>query len=212
MTMLKRLLALAVLVQASLFSVQEGGHIGARGGVAFLSESDISVKGAPTDRQDYDTGYSVSGFGGYTCDEGWRLELELAYRSHCVDSYLDSSTPVRIKSGIDGTVSSIGLLGNAYYFFDIDCAIEPYVGAGVGYHWVKVKDKATGTVIFNDRGNGFCGQLIGGATYPVCESCNLALDYRFLLSQDITVKIAGGGKADIEYMLHAISLGFEFLF
>lgn len=70
-----------------------------------------------------------------------------------------------------GDMSTTTLLGNLYYDFANDSAFTPYVGAGVGYGWVR--NAATG----ND--SGLAVGLAAGVAIDLTQNVALDVGYRF---------------------------------
>ncbi|MEL6430241.1 MAG: outer membrane beta-barrel protein [Planctomycetota bacterium] len=66
---------------------------------------------------------------GYRPDDRWAVELEFTYRSNDVDEIVESGGAV---SGTGGDFASTALMLNAFYEFDTDWALDPYVGLGFG--------------------------------------------------------------------------------
>lgn len=117
----------------------------------------------------YKTGYVLGLDAGYKWCNGFRAELEFAYRNNRVrrnGNGWSRHTNTQLYSG----------LVNVLYDFDaLDCwCIKPYVGAGIG--WAGERHAKHHN---NDRRNGFAWQLIAGVAYPINDCVDLDLSYRF---------------------------------
>lgn len=131
-------------------------HLGAA--KAFDSEATVA------DTYDVDLEYDV-GFAGTLAagkDFGWyRMEGEFGYQ---VNNISDSSGDVRV----------FHLLFNAYFDFEINAPVTPYLTAGLGLAGAEVKDTETDTDSGNDAVVAY--QLGTGVAVDLTDT--LSLDFR----------------------------------
>ncbi len=92
-----------------------------------------------------------------------------------------------------GGEEKYGPMLNAYYDFSVGLPIYPYIGAGVGYQWVKLnrdytnqffEDMESGSVVKVGGTKGsFAYDVIAGLSYPLPSMPQLSLtaEYRFMM-------------------------------
>ena len=79
----RRLIASIVAILVPTYAVAAGPYVSLAGGIAFLEDSDLEGNGLDGEAE-FDTGFLVSGAGGYGFDGlglgTVRAEIEIAYR------------------------------------------------------------------------------------------------------------------------------------
>ena len=156
----------------------DGG--GGSGPIAFDSDSD------------YDNGIGVYTSLGYALGNGWRPELEFAYRNADIDQ-IDPDGPgfTGIPSGsIAGDTSIYSVMGNLIYDFNgISERATPYVGLGAGI--AVIDHDITGSIATgqptqplsisygNSTDTTFAYQGIAGIAFALAENLALDLSYRY---------------------------------
>jgi outer membrane protein OmpA-like peptidoglycan-associated protein len=125
---------------------------------------------------------------GYGFGNGFRVELEGDYYDNQFNK-LHSGGSLALPAGqytASGNEKKYGAMVNGFYDFDIGLPyLFPYVGAGVGYQEVDLKNfhaaALPGTSIDSSKG-AFAYQAIAGLAYPVPGAPGLSVtaEYRFM--------------------------------
>jgi OOP family OmpA-OmpF porin len=151
---------------------------------------------------------------GYGLGNGIRLELEGDYRANSLTTGTNGFT----RGG--GQEQKMGVMGNVLYDFTGSPTIQPYIGAGVGYQWVKESNLHVGnltgfTSAGNDTQGAFAYQAILGVAMPIASAPGLAVtaDYRFMGltgTRNYSGKPVGIGLS--EDFSHTILVGVRYAF
>ena len=114
------------------------------GNLGMAAHNDASNVGtAVSNTVDYDTGLALQGAIGYEFTDQWNLEFELAWRRAAAGTVtLAGGTAVVAM----GTLSSLALMVNGLYSFDIDGPLTPYLLVGGGFARVKADAIDAGNV------------------------------------------------------------------
>lgn len=103
------------------------------GGYGLLESADVDVTGAgaanASGEGEFDGGFMTGLAVGYAFDDSWSIELDYAYRTNDVDTASGGGS--EFANG--GDFASTAIMLNAYYTFDTDWKVRPYVGLGFGY-------------------------------------------------------------------------------
>lgn len=213
----------AVTAVALPYAVQanDGVYVGGMAGANFFDLQDFQVKDGSRKVKTHlhtNTGYTLGGVAGYKFCNGLRLEGELSYRHNGLDKlsghYVLTKAQKEAKAKkekaeslhANGHINTTSIMGNVYYDLDIDCAIKPYVGVGVGYDYsklhvngVKLKDKdlkkrsieaglakKDGYLLNNGKKikghkkeQGIAWQAMAGLNYELCDGVDLNLEYKY---------------------------------
>jgi len=167
--------AILALTYTTAVKADEGFYAGAFGGANWLDiSSHVEMK----------TGFLVGGSIGCKWCNGLRVEGELGYRRNKLNHFKVDHE----KLALSGHVRTWSYMANAFYELPIDFCLKPYVGAGVGY----ANQRANMNRINEDRvhaknnKNGFAYQLIAGVAYPICDTIDLDLEYRYFRGREHT--------------------------
>jgi OOP family OmpA-OmpF porin len=120
------------------------------------------------------------GAAGYGFGDGFRVEVGGNFYRNTITK-IDRNDGTQIQAG--GIQNTFGVMGNAYYDFDVGWPIFPYVGAGIGYQWLQYqKNTINGNVRVSGSQGSFAYQLIGGIAYPIAPVPGLSVtaEYRFM--------------------------------
>jgi opacity protein-like surface antigen len=151
-------------------------YVGAKAGLSILSDSNITGSDGSSSEYSYDNGFGLEVALGYKFPM-FRLEGEVAYYANDVDGYSD-----RDGSGeADGDVKNLSGMINAYFDFDNDSIITPYVGAGLGVAKVDVSDN---TFAWDDSDTVYAYQFMGGANFALTQQLSIDAEYRYFGTQD----------------------------
>ncbi len=125
---------------------------------------------------------------GYGFGDGFRVELSGDYirnTQHSVD--YDFSQAYGPGPGETATARAYGAeekygpMVNVLYDISVGLPVFPYVGAGVGYQWVKFNRNLDGGQVAGTEGS-FAYDVIGGVSYPLpgLPQLSLTAEYRFM--------------------------------
>jgi opacity protein-like surface antigen len=181
---------------------------------------------------DFSNGETYTVAFGYSYDP-FRVELALQRSSNNVDKHtnftLDNMDISRadaaiLGSGLTGTsvegslaasgrMTSTSVMLNAYYDFDWDGDIDPYVGIGIGNAEEEVVYSSANGNIINGQENDLAWQLIAGFQYQVDNSVSFFGQYRYFNANDPDFRTTlFPGTVGIEHQFQAIELGLRFSF
>lgn len=145
------------------------------GGANFLqTEKNSSI------RQDYNTGFIVSGSLGYRWCNGLRLEAEYAYRRNCLSKLYFFGRSFSIHGHFNSSSYMANLLWDVPLSnWGCNCwNITPFIGGGIGYDVQKVISNNEGFT-FRESKNNFAWQIIAGLGYPIFCNTDLSVEYKF---------------------------------
>lgn len=147
----------------------EGFYVGALGGLNLESFDSCHLKTNP--------GYTAGGFAGYKFYNNIRIEGEFSYRRN------------NLRKNFHGHREIYTFMGNAFYDFDLNCDLTPYIGFGMGYARMegkaRVKHSEYGSYIhYRFHENNVAWQGIAGVSYKIACNTDLGLEYRALFSQE----------------------------
>ena len=225
-------LALATTVLANPAMARDGSmYAGIEGGVAFgdsLSvDYDADGDGEIDDDErnlvdlDPDMGWDFDAILGYDFG-GFRIEGEAAYKTMDIGEVeseagfdLDPATPaIDTAFDIDGNVSVKSLMLNALADLGPDGGTQFYAGGGVGYGWVDLDgDIEDGPTPFvDDSDSGFAWQGIAGVRFPLSDSADIGVKYRYFNVENLRMVSPGNDRFDTDFSSHSLlaSLIFNF--
>lgn len=192
-----------------------GIHLGAVFSGDIVDDSGTWSLGANTYNYDSristDPGFGGGAFVGYKLPIGLRLELELTYRRNSLDELADFSEfrGVDIHGNLDGDISALSYMGNAWYEFNLGAGWMPYLGFGLGAATKFIDCGANNCFGLEHREDGetdFAYQVGAGVAYALTEHTVLSLDYRFFDSVepdfDVFLQIE-----DFDYANHNVMIG-----
>lgn len=210
--MQRLLLAVACATIGSTLFASSAAHaqfyVGAHGGANFVQDSDIDGNGVDAEAS-LDAGFAAGGLAGYRIgiQDGISVDLEgeFAYRQNDIDEL----SAIGFALDGDGEVRSFAWMANAWVNWQIgDSGFAPYLGGGFGGVHIDVNDARAGGIELESESDFVIGgQLGGGLGYQVDEHVAVALDYRFLMTDDANFQ-----GLDVEYQSHSVMLGLKYLF
>ena len=144
--LLATLLASACLVSVSFAA--NVPYLGVQVGGTWVEDADIDYNNPLFNDGEatFDTGFNVGITGGVDCGPG-RYELELTYRQNDFDQISDpgfGSLPV------DGDISALAFMANAFWDIATGSPVTPYLGGGIGVANVSINDLGAFGVPFAD--------------------------------------------------------------
>lgn len=122
----------------------QGFYIGSTAGLSIADDYDVTLsasgKGSVTlnDAISSNYGYHTTANLGYHLNEQFRIQADLGYLSHNIDSY---------NNGTDrayGDYRMLYVLGLLAYDFPTSWSLKPYIGAGIGYGVVHGREPGNG--------------------------------------------------------------------
>jgi opacity protein-like surface antigen len=177
----------------------KGYYIYAGLGAANLSESEALVPiSGQKDAESFDTGMLITAGGGYKFSNGLRAELEYAFRGNTIG---DTPNFIVIEGEGDPSYDSKSIMANLLYQFARDKKYSPYIGAGLGYTFLKNG---------GDADQQYAYQGIAGLIIKVTDNIDLGVAYKYFSTFDTPVMSVKStpSPVDIEYPYtsHAIEL------
>lgn len=164
---------------ASAEGLYAGGQIGFGGG-----DGPETLENGPV----------VGAFVGKYLGNRGRVEGEFTYRQN------DMALP---SFPISGEISSLALMGNAFYDFGDRVGFTPYLGIGMGFASVTMDSFSLST---NDTGSAFAFQLMVGASYSLGESLSVTAEARSFGARPTYVD-NGGNSFQQDYFARTVILG-----
>ena len=171
----------------------------------------------------FENGIVGSGAIGYQ-HQLWRLEVEGSWRKNSLDStwvhnpQFDQGTAPDGRSNIDVTefkeikiagtsISAVSGMANAWRAFEIDEAVRPFVGAGIGVAKLTANTSQLGDASYT----GLAWQVGGGLEYEVIENTTLSLGLRYFRTQKPKFKWQAK-TLETEYHSFDIGIGLRYRF
>ena len=168
-------------------------------GMSHASNSDLN-DGSDSGELSLDDGLVFTGALGYSLGSSGRVELEMGYRINDVDKItLDGYG----TGSVDGDMTTISLLGNAYYDFDAVGRFTPFIGAGIGLANIEAKFDLAG----NKDDTVFAYQFAAGGGFAVSENLHIDLKYSYFGTEDPSFD-----GLDAEYNTHNLIFGLRINF
>lgn len=165
---------------ASAEGLYAGGQIGFGGG-----------DGAET----LENGTGIGGFIGKHLGNKVRIEGEFAHRQN------DMDTPGTFP--VSGEMSSLALMGNAFYGFGDGVGFTPYLGVGIGFASVTMDSFSLST---DDTAAAFAAQFMIGASFPLGESLSMTVEARSFGAEP-TFTNSSGFSFGQSYFVRSVMLG-----
>jgi len=173
-----------------------------------------------------DDGYVVGAALGMGLDDyvpGLSVEIELAKRSNdaklesgvawtyaetCCDTFPWSTGAT---TGVNaGQVNALSVMANVWYEFDVDFAVHPYVGGGIGVAAVTYQSH---TGLREMEKNSFAYQLAAGIAIDLNECLRLGIEYRYFDAPD--AEFTAPGQPDgvpFDYNVQNVIIGLKYSF
>ena len=155
----------------------------------------------------FDPGYSLNASGGYSWNNGLRVEGELWHSRADLDA-------VHGAQSSNGHLSNNDFFGNAYYDFHTGTMLTPYVGAGVGIALVNFDH--VGTLTNGADLNGYNAALayqgIAGAALQLDYNWAVTADYRYVATTNPKVHTSTGAGAYTDNASNNIVVGVRYSF
>jgi opacity protein-like surface antigen len=181
-------------------------YVGIKAGYTQVGDMDITIPAEEEEEEVIETptateiDFPEAGYSGaLEHDGGWLLGLAIGnsfnnFRLEGEIEYRSNDFSAKGVSG-DETLTTISLMANGYYDFNIDSGITPYVGAGIGMarHDAEVDDDTV-----------FAYQATIGLAMPVSDTMDLDFAYRYFATADPDFGV------DLDYDSHNLTVGIRF--
>lgn len=193
----------ALLFAASVSAQDAGPYVGL--GVGLVEAPSTTVTDVASRSVKFDRGLMGSLAFGYDYGSNWRSEIELSRRTNDLDTVAGTNAA--------GKMQATSLMLNALYDFDINSPVTPYLGAGLGYSQVKLKNASPfGASSINDSDRALAYQGIAGLSFAVTEAVDLFADYRYFATRNLDMNTAAGTAASFDASTHSVMAGLRFNF
>lgn len=184
----------------------------------------------------FDAGYGFGFAFGMSSDTGIRSEFEVRYLRNNIQSHSDvrvagidigaedagilitgsgnlGATVAQVVADGRGHTDTWSFMGNAYYDFNQEGTLNPYIGGGLGYATTRAVFEPSGVAVADHRDGGLAYQAIGGMDFAVAESVKLFAEYRFFGTTSVETELSLlPGTLDIENRNHMANFGIRFHF
>ncbi|MFH7325779.1 outer membrane protein [Desulfurivibrio sp. C05AmB] len=158
----------------------------------------------------FDSGIGITGGFGHAYGNGLRTEVELAYRKNDLDQLAGRGPFVGApRMPLNGDISSLALMINGFYDFNLGLPVTPFAGGGLGIARVRIDSDWLGV---DSSDTVFAYQLGAGLAFALNPQVNIDLQYRFFATLDPELKFQSGERFDTEYMTHNVMLGLRYSF
>ena len=185
---------------------------------------------------EFDSGTAFAAEVGARYGNGFRSGIELTYSQADVDTHtgvtlgggsIDAVDAAAIAGSPDplgatvaavvadgrGDISTTAIFVNGYYDFNQEGALQPYVGAGIGYADVSVTYQPSGISVIDDSEGKFAYQIKAGATWRLENQWELFGEYAYRATEDVEFdNQLFPGTLDIENTQNVFSIGARYKF
>ena len=183
----------------------EGLYVSAQAGLAFVEETQVNVNSVDDlFRADHETGYEIAIVAGYDFGK-FRIEGDVSYSDVGTPSITDNTADVTIPTG--GQIKTFSVLANALVDFGSENGLQFSAGGGIGVmsldNFATVDTPGGPLAIADDNDSSFAWQLIGEVRYPVSNTLDLGVRYRFKRAEFDTVDPLGGDQVNFTDTFHS---------
>jgi opacity protein-like surface antigen len=181
----------------------------------------------------FKTGFNIAGQAGYRFDNGFRVEAEVGYSENDVKRHnnltvggtnidavdvavLTRGVPAAanptvgtvIGNGGKGRLRNFSVFGNAYYDFNREGSLQPYIGGGLGVQEAKVRYQPSDVPVANGKKAVFAYQLMAGVTYKISPSFEVFGQYNYRSSDRANIPLSiVPATFDVQNKASVLSLG-----
>jgi OOP family OmpA-OmpF porin len=201
---------IALIPAAAIAEMDGNWYAGLGAGAAFEHDASFT-RGVARNSVDFDWGWGAEGALGYRYDNGFRTELEIAYRgNNDVDSISGTTTP-------NGDSSSWAAMANVLYDIDMfdNTRFMPYIGVGAGV--IKSNYDNVGPALglstrIDDSSFDFGYQAMAGLTYKATDMLDLYAQYKYTSAINPDYDAIAVTNVDGDYDVSTIMAGVRFNF
>lgn len=140
-----------------------------------------------------------------------RGELEISQKADAESSYTSDGDTYKNK------IETQTLMLNAYYDIDTGTKLTPYIGAGIGYAKLEVKDEYWNSA-YNETidDTNFAWQIGAGAAYALADNVSIDAGYRYINYGDLSSSkvdfLGGNEKAKVDLTANEFYVGARYSF
>lgn len=184
----------------------------------------------------FESGTNFSLAYGMSYDSGLRGEVELKYLTKNIEMHnsilvgggsiagQDAGVLVTGSDALGVTVKDLiaagtgksstwALMANAYYDVNLDMALTPYLGVGIGFADVNNTFAPSDVPVADAGGSTFAYQFIAGSSYDLGEEWSIFADYRYFATSKVETELSLlPGYLDVENENHTFNIGFRYKF
>ena len=158
----------------------------------------------------FDTGFLATLAAGYTLNERWRFEVEVARRKNDVE--VIDFNPEFGENRSSGRIRATSFIAQAFYRFYPQSPIGPYLGLGGGLvsadYDVSVGDSSF--IDDDDSTSGFQGIL--GVDIAVTQRLTFVAEYRFWAISKLKMQQPDGAPLNTKLRDHSMNVGLRYAF
>ncbi|MGC5702624.1 porin family protein [Pseudomonas sp. NFXW11] len=211
------------IAHSSLATADDSGlYVSLLGGLNWVQAQDLRQHSTDFVRMNYNqpmtSGYAADLALGWRSPIGLRPELALAYRKNSLDHFSNRIYDGNNKAPGKGQESAGSLMANLWYDLPMPdgfSRIKPYVGGGLGYTRLVIKDLSAAGVSFGPthRDDVATWQLGAGVAVRLDEHWSASVDYRYLQTRDAHFGDIDGlypGDVSTRYNAQSLLLGVQY--
>ena len=185
---------------------------------------------------EFDSGTAFAAEFGARFGNGWRGGVEIVNSTADVDTHTGVTLGGGSIDGVDaaaiagsptplgatvaavvadgqGDISNTGVFLNGYYDFNPDGALQPYVGAGIGFASVDVSYQPSGIPVIDDSETKLAYQVKAGATWQLESQWEVFAEYAYRATEDLELdNQLFPGTLEIENTQNVFSVGVRYRF
>jgi OOP family OmpA-OmpF porin len=203
---------IGVLTEESAWAESKGWYVKLYGGVSTMADTDFSgekILGSGSVDTSFDSGATFGGAVGYGVTNNLDLELDYTYRRNDIKSGKRGGREV--LSG--GDYASVAIMANGIYRFEVDYAVKPYLGVGLGFLQEVDSDLefAGGGKLEDLEDRRFAWQGLAGITYPLSSNFELFGEVRYLDASNVDLE-KSGASVSADYRTTSALAGLTYRF
>ena len=164
-------------------------YLGGEAGWNVLDNQTDRAPGFAPVRKRFDSGYAAGVRAGYEWGP-WRFEEEYTYRSNDLTGMKIGGVPA---TGVKGNRQAHAIMTNVLYDINLPTLgwpVTPHIGGGLGAVNVIDRARATGVGVVSHGEDWELGyQAIAGLRYAINPNIALDLDYRYLATTDLRLRV-----------------------
>lgn len=185
---------------------------------------------------EFDNGTAFAGEFGARYGSGFRSGVELVYSQSEVDTHtgvtlgggsidaVDAAaiagsptalgvTVAEVVADGQGEITNTALFVNGYYDFNQAGALQPYLGAGIGFADVSVNYQPSGITVIDDSETKLAYQVKAGATWRLEGAWEMFGEYAYRATEDVELtNQLFPGTLEIENTQNVFSVGARYRF
>lgn len=206
--------AAIVALAASPAMATPGWYLGAAGGVNWAQDTSVLTALSDHDDTQFDTGWALAGTFGYSWLEGYRGEIEFAYRHNDLDSVFEhpNGSSSFFHTQLSGDLVQFSVMANALYDFQVADDFVLTIGGGIGVAEARLNASDANVSFIRPGSNSFtfAWQLIGGAAYQVTDATQIFAEYHYFANDNhdvVTYPLDIPLRTDFDADNHTVFLG-----